>query len=109
MEYATGQLGLPQTLLLNAIFIAAFVEVITIPLFGWLSDYFGRRIFYVLGTFFTASSASRFSGSLPPRTRKPSSTALMLHQRRRAEKFVNGIWPALIEAGYGAKPSRTSS
>jgi len=41
--YATNQLNLPRTLLLNAIFVAALVEVITIPLFGWLSDHLGRR------------------------------------------------------------------
>jgi MHS family shikimate/dehydroshikimate transporter-like MFS transporter len=55
--YATSQLHLPRTLLLNAIFVAALVEVITIPLFGWLSDHIGRRIFYFLGTFFTACFA----------------------------------------------------
>jgi len=55
--YATGQLGLPRTLLLNAIFIAALVEVLTIPLFGWLSDHVGRRAFYFLGTVFTAAFA----------------------------------------------------
>ena len=55
--YAVGQLGLPRTLLLNAILIAALVEVVTIPLFGWLSDYVGRRVFYFLGTVFTAAFA----------------------------------------------------
>jgi MFS transporter, MHS family, shikimate and dehydroshikimate transport protein len=55
--YATGQLGLPRTLLLNAIFVAALVEVVTIPLFGWLSDHVGRRVFYFLGTLFTAAFA----------------------------------------------------
>src|ERR1700758_1123990 len=55
--YATSQLGLPRTLLLNAIFIAALVEVATIPLFGWLSDHVGRRVFYFLGTLFTAAFA----------------------------------------------------
>jgi MFS transporter, MHS family, shikimate and dehydroshikimate transport protein len=55
--YATGQLGLPRTLLLNAIFMAALVEVVTIPLFGWLSDHVGRRVFYFLGTLFTAAFA----------------------------------------------------
>ena len=55
--YATTQLNLPRTLLLKAIFIAALVEVSTIPLFGWLSDHIGRRIFYFLGTLFTACFA----------------------------------------------------
>jgi hypothetical protein len=48
--YATGQLGLPRTLLLNAIFVASLVEVVTIPPFGWLSDHVGRRVLYFLGT-----------------------------------------------------------
>jgi MHS family shikimate/dehydroshikimate transporter-like MFS transporter len=52
--YATSQLNLPRALLLNAIFIAALVAAIAIPLFGWLSDHIGRRIFYFLGTGFTA-------------------------------------------------------
>jgi MFS transporter, MHS family, shikimate and dehydroshikimate transport protein len=55
--YATSQLNLPRTLLLNAIFVAALIEVITIPVFGWLSDHIGRRIFYFLGTLFTACFA----------------------------------------------------
>jgi MHS family shikimate/dehydroshikimate transporter-like MFS transporter len=55
--YATGQLDLPRTLLLNAIFVAALVETIAIPLFGWLSDHIGRRIFYYLGALFTVCFA----------------------------------------------------
>jgi MHS family shikimate/dehydroshikimate transporter-like MFS transporter len=55
--YATSQLNLPRELLLNAIFIAALVAAIAIPLFGWLSDHIGRRIFYFLGTIFTACFA----------------------------------------------------
>jgi MFS transporter, MHS family, shikimate and dehydroshikimate transport protein len=55
--YGTTTLGLPRQLLLNAVFVAALVEVITIPLFGWLSDRFGRRSLYFLGTFFTVCFA----------------------------------------------------
>jgi MHS family shikimate/dehydroshikimate transporter-like MFS transporter len=55
--YATSQLNLPRALLLNAILIAALVAAIAIPLFGWLSDYVGRRIFYFFGTIFTACFA----------------------------------------------------
>ena len=55
--YATSQLNLPRALLLNAIFIAALITAIAIPLFGWLSDHIGRRIFYFLGTIFTACFA----------------------------------------------------
>jgi MHS family shikimate/dehydroshikimate transporter-like MFS transporter len=51
--YATTQLGLPKSLMLNAILIAAILELFTIPLFGYLSDRYGRRIFYFLGVAFT--------------------------------------------------------
>ncbi len=55
--YATGQLNLPRALILNAISVAALVEVFAIPLFGWLSDHIGRRIFFFLGTIFTVCFA----------------------------------------------------
>src|ERR1035437_3414086 len=55
--YGTATLQLPKQLLLNAIFLAALVEVITIPLFGWLSDLWGRRSLYFFGTFFTVCFA----------------------------------------------------
>jgi MFS transporter, MHS family, shikimate and dehydroshikimate transport protein len=55
--YGTTTLQLPRQLLLNAVFLAALVEVITIPLFGWLADLWGRRNLYFLGTFFTVCFA----------------------------------------------------
>lgn len=51
--YTTTKLGLPKSLLLNAILWAALIELITIPLFGFLSDHIGRRPFYFLGVVFT--------------------------------------------------------
>jgi MFS transporter, MHS family, shikimate and dehydroshikimate transport protein len=51
--YATTTLGLPKSLLLNAIVIAALIELITIPLFGYLSDLYGRRSLYFAGVAFT--------------------------------------------------------
>lgn len=51
--YATKNLGLAKGLMLNAIMIAAAVEIVTIPLFGYLSDRVGRRPFYFAGTIFT--------------------------------------------------------
>ena len=32
---------------------AALLELVSLPLFGWLSDKFGRRPFYILGALFT--------------------------------------------------------
>lgn len=55
--YATGTLKLPKSLILDAILIAALVELVTIPLFGWLSDMIGRRPLYFIGAIFTIAFA----------------------------------------------------
>jgi len=55
--YATTKLGLPKSLLLNAILWAALIELISIPLFGFLSDVIGRRPFYFIGVAFTVGFA----------------------------------------------------
>ena len=51
--YATTKLNLSKSLMLNAISLAALLELITIPLFGFLSDIYGRRILYFAGVLFT--------------------------------------------------------
>jgi MHS family shikimate/dehydroshikimate transporter-like MFS transporter len=51
--YATTKLGLPKPLLLDAVLYAALLELITLPLFGWLSDKIGRRPIYIVGALFT--------------------------------------------------------
>lgn len=55
--YGTKTLGLPRQLLLNAVLVAALVELLTIPLFGWLSDIWGRRRLYFVGALFTIGFA----------------------------------------------------
>lgn len=49
LNYAVTTLGLSRGLVLGAIALGATVELITIPLFGHLSDRMGRRIIYLLG------------------------------------------------------------
>ena len=44
--YATTKLGLPKPMMLDAVLYAALLELITLPLFGWLSDKIGRRPLY---------------------------------------------------------------
>jgi MHS family shikimate/dehydroshikimate transporter-like MFS transporter len=55
--YATGTLGLPKALILNAILAAAILEFATMPLFGWLSDKIGRRPMYLGGAIVSALCA----------------------------------------------------
>src|SRR5271163_521734 len=52
--YATSKLGLTKSLMLGAISLAALIELVTIPLFGHLSDCYGRRPLYFAGVAFTA-------------------------------------------------------
>jgi len=55
--HATNNLQLPKSLILDGILYAALVEVITIPLFGLLSDKVGRRPMYIWGALFTVALA----------------------------------------------------
>src|SRR6201996_1574443 len=55
--YATTQLKLPKPMMLDAVLYAALVELITLPLFGWLSDKIGRRPLFILGALFTIAFA----------------------------------------------------
>ncbi len=51
--YATTKLGIAKSLMLDAVMYAALLELVSLPLFGWLSDKFGRKPFYILGALFT--------------------------------------------------------
>ena len=55
--YATTKLGLPKPLMLDAVLYAALLELISLPLFGWLADRIGRRPMYILGALFTIAFA----------------------------------------------------
>jgi MFS transporter, MHS family, shikimate and dehydroshikimate transport protein len=55
--YATTRLGLPKPFLLDAVMYAALLELISLPLFGWLSDKVGRRPLYIIGALFTIAFA----------------------------------------------------
>jgi MFS transporter, MHS family, shikimate and dehydroshikimate transport protein len=56
--YCTTRLGLPKSLILDGIVAGALLELVTIPLFGALSDRFGRKALYFFGI--AASLAAAF-------------------------------------------------
>jgi MHS family shikimate/dehydroshikimate transporter-like MFS transporter len=52
VTYLTQQLGMPRSIILAAITLAGLIEVLVMPLAGWLSDVVGRRTIYLAGTTF---------------------------------------------------------
>ena len=52
--YAATRLGLSRSIILDAVLYAALLELITIPLFGILSDKIGRKPMYAAGAILSA-------------------------------------------------------
>jgi len=64
LTYGTKQLDLPRGDLLNYTLIAAAIGLITVPLFGHVSDLIGRRKTYAIGIAATAIFAFPYFGLL---------------------------------------------
>jgi MFS family permease len=73
LTYGTGHLGLSRERLLTYTMVAAAMGLITVPLFGHLSDVFGRRVVYGTGIVATGLFAFPYFGLLNTRD-----TGLML-------------------------------
>jgi MHS family shikimate/dehydroshikimate transporter-like MFS transporter len=74
--YCTTKLGLPKSLILNGIVAGALLELLTIPLFGWLSDRFGRKALYYFGIL--ASFAAAFPIFTLLETKDPTTITLAI-------------------------------
>ncbi|MEN3359215.1 MAG: hypothetical protein V7637_3197, partial [Mycobacteriales bacterium] len=68
LTYGTTKLGLARTDLLDDTLVAGAVGVITVPLFGHLSDRFGRRRIYGVGIAAVAAFAFPYFGLLNTKT-----------------------------------------
>lgn len=55
--YVTGKLGMPRSTILTAIQIAAFLQMVITPFYGWLSDRLGRKAVYVFACLFSMAFA----------------------------------------------------
>jgi MFS transporter, MHS family, shikimate and dehydroshikimate transport protein len=84
--YATTKLGLPKPLMLDAVLYAALLELVSLPLFGWLSDRTGRRPLYILGALFTIAFAFPLFWML-----ESKSTALIFSAIMIAMNFGHGM------------------
>ncbi len=57
ISYVTGTLGMPRSVILNGLIIAAVIEVFTIPVFGLLSDKYGRKPLFIAACLFSIAFA----------------------------------------------------
>jgi metabolite-proton symporter len=64
LTYGTKHLNLAQGGLLTDTIVAAAIGLISVPLFGWLSDRIGRRLMYGIGIVCTALFAFPYFGLL---------------------------------------------
>jgi MHS family shikimate/dehydroshikimate transporter-like MFS transporter len=53
ISYATEHLGLPRSLILNAVLMSAAVALVSIPVFGWLADQLGRKTMFMASCLFS--------------------------------------------------------
>lgn len=60
ITYCVNVLGLPRTLILNGVLFGCALECFTLPMFGALSDRFGRKPVYIFGLVFQAALALVF-------------------------------------------------
>jgi MHS family shikimate/dehydroshikimate transporter-like MFS transporter len=55
--YVTDKLHMPRSLALNAVQLAALLQIFLTPLYGWLSDRLGRRPLYIAACLFSVAYA----------------------------------------------------
>ena len=67
LAYDKNVLKVGADVILRAVNIAAAIELITIPLFGWLSDRFSRRKTYIIGCVFLIAFAFPYYALLSTR------------------------------------------
>jgi MFS family permease len=99
LTYGTKQLGLRRDGLLNDILVAATVALICVPLFGHLSDRFGRRRVYGVGIVATAVFAFPYFGLLNTKTAGLILLAIVISLVCHALQY--GPQAALIAEGFG--------
>ncbi len=88
--------------ILNAITIAAFIELFTIPLFGYLSDHVGRRLWYLIGCVLMAIFAFPYFLLMNTRNGFLFSLAVVL-SLTIFHAWVYGPQAALIAERFGTK------
>jgi len=68
LNYSTQNLGMPRELFLNIGLLVGGISCLTIPVFAWMADRFGRRRIYITGALLGALSAFPFFMALEARS-----------------------------------------
>jgi MFS family permease len=99
LTYGTTQLKFDRGELLNDTLIAATVGLVSVPLFGALSDIIGRRTMYALGIIGTAAYAFPYYGLL--NTQRPGLVLLAIVLSLVFHDMQYGPQAALISENFG--------
>jgi metabolite-proton symporter len=99
LAYGTEQLSLERDDLLNDTLIAAAIGFISVPLFGYLSDLFGRKLVYGTGIVLTAAFAFPYYALLD--TRQAGLVLLAIVVSLILHDVMYGPQAALISETFG--------
>ncbi|MEV0702991.1 MFS transporter [Saccharopolyspora sp. NPDC050389] len=99
LTYGTKHLDMPRSELLNATLVAAAVGLISVPLFGHLSDRFGRRLVYGIGIVCTGLYAFPYFALLD--TRSSGMVLLAIVVSLIVHDVMYGPQAALIAESFG--------
>ncbi|MGY1641404.1 MFS transporter [Geodermatophilus sp. SYSU D00703] len=99
LTYGTEELGLERGTLLNDTLVAAVVGFITVPLFGHLSDLYGRRLVYGIGVVAIGLYAFPYYGLL--NTRNAGLVLLAIVLSLVLHDIMYGPQAALISETFG--------
>jgi MFS family permease len=56
VNYGTKVVGVPRVEALSGVLVAAVIATVAYPIFGWLSDFWGRKTMYLLGAVLMGAS-----------------------------------------------------
>ncbi|HEX7081658.1 MAG TPA: MFS transporter [Gammaproteobacteria bacterium] len=99
LTYGTDHLGMSRDALLNDTLVAATAGLITVPLFGLLSDLIGRRLMYGIGIVGLAMFAFPYFGML--NTQAPALVLLAIVISLQFHAMQYGPQAALIAESFG--------
>ena len=99
--YGTGTLQVPRNFLLAAVLTATGISFVAIPLFGHLSDRFGRKRVYMLGAAVTGVYGFVYFGLLD--TRVPALVFLAIALSLLPHDMMYGPQAALIAESFAGR------